>query len=244
MTIIITGGSKGIGFAIAERFAEEKHDLVLIAREKKALMRASEELHKRHGVRVTAMSADLTKAGCASRIRRELDAKSITITGLVNNAGIGHKGSMIDTPRELRALNIDALTELTSTFLTDIERASGFIINVSSVAGLIPIPHMSTYAASKAYVVSFSESLSFETDARVLCICPGPVNTEFHDNAKNPSLRKGARSPEQVAHETIRALKGRKIVYITDPKLRCMIGLTRWMPRAWIRSLIKAMMNE
>jgi uncharacterized protein len=245
MTVLITGGSKGIGLAIADRFAQQGTDLVLVAREKDALMRASEQLRERYPIQVVAISADLTKRAAPGHIHKELAAKGITITGLVNNAGIGHKGPLNDTPvQSLLALNVDALTAMTKTFLPDIERSSGFVINVASVAGLVPIPQMSVYAASKAYVVSFSESLSFETDARVLCICPGPVDTEFHDRAGSPALRRGARSPDQVARETMRALRGRSIVRVTDPSLRCMLRLTGWMPRSWVRSLVKAMSRD
>jgi uncharacterized protein len=245
MTVLITGGSKGIGLAIAERFAEQGTDLVLVAREKEALMHAAERLRERYGVRVTAMSADLVKRGSAGHIHQELAAKGITITGLVNNAGIGHKGPLATTPAQsIIALNVDALTALTKIFLPDIENASGFVINIASVAGLVPIPRMSVYAASKAYVVSFSESLSFETNARVLCVCPGPVDTEFHDIAGSPSLRKGARSTDQVARATMHALKGRSIVYVSDPTLRCMLRFTGWMPRSWVRSLVKAMSRD
>ena len=171
--------------------------------------------------------------------------KGITISGLVNNAGVGHKGPLNGTSvYDILALNVDALIAMTKAFLPDIERSSGFIINVASVAGLVPIPLMAVYAASKAYVVSFSESLSFETNARVLCICPGPVDTEFHDRAGSPALRRGARSPDQVARETMRALRGRSIVRVTDPSLRCMLRLTGWMPRSWVRSLVKAMSRD
>jgi uncharacterized protein len=242
MTVLITGGSKGIGLALAERFAQQDSDLVLVAREKDALMRAAEQLRERYTISVTAISADLTKHAAPGLIRKELAAKGISISGLVNNAGIGHRGSLKDTPtHRILALNVDALTGLTKMFLPDIERASGFVINVSSVAGLVPIPQMSVYAASKAYVVSFSESLSSETNARVLCICPGPVDTAFHDIAGSVSLRKGARSADQVARETMRALRRKSIVYVTDPQLRWMLRLTGWMPRSWVRSLVKAM---
>lgn len=246
MTILITGGSKGIGLALAHRFAEQGHDLVLIARDKTTLVAESERIRERFGVVVTAIRMDLS-AGSSHTLKAKLDAKDISITGLVNNAGAGYRGRFVDMDtkaRDLIELNVVSLTELTRTFLKDIERADGFVMTIASVAGFVPVPKMAVYAATKAYVISFTESLSFETSARVLCICPGPVDTAFHDRAQSGSLRVGSRSADEVADRAMRALKGKRIVVVTDGKYRFLLVLSRFMPRSLIRMIAKAMMRE
>lgn len=247
-TVLVTGGSRGIGASIAERLAGRRHDLVLVARTKDELRTEAERIRERYGITVTAIAVDLTKPGIADTLRDQLVAKDIAIAGLVNNAGFGQHARFADsgeTARKMVALNVTALTELTRVFLPDIERAKGFVINVASVAGLVPIPEMAVYSATKAYVVEFSESLSLETSARVLCVCPGMVETRFHEIAntgsKSFSRAPKGKSPEQVAAETMHALDRRAVVHVTDPQLRWMLRLLGWMPRSWIRAAARRM---
>lgn len=243
MTVLITGGSKGIGLALAEVFAEQGRDLVLVARDSDALMRESARLREEFGVGVTAIRMDLSSS--AAHLKDALDSQKITVTGLVNNAGFGFQGSLGDSDVQgMIDLNISSLTNLTRLFLPQIEESRGFVVNVASVAGLVPIRRMAVYAATKAYVVSFSESLSLETSARVLCVCPGPVDTSFHDRAGTGGLRRGSMSAREVARRTVRALRSRKVVVVTDPKLRLLLGFTRWLPRSWIRALSRMMVRD
>lgn len=247
MTVLITGGSRGIGAAIAERLAGQQHDLVLTARSKDDLRSTAERIRERYGVQVTAISVDMTKPDVTEKLKAEFEKKGITITGLVNNAGFGYQGlvsEMADRAESMITLNVTTLTELTRAFLPSIEQADGFVINIASVAGLVPIPKMSVYAATKAYVVQFSGSLALETKARVLCVCPGPVDTRFHEVAQSGDVGNGGKSAEQVAIATMHALKGRSVIFVSDPQLRWLLRLTGWMPRSWIRRLVKAMVRD
>ena len=190
-TVLITGGSGGIGLALAERFAADSYRVVLVARRSPRLTKAAAGLRK-SGADVLAAPADLAAPGAAGKLKRRLDRRQVHIDILINNAGFGLAGPFVATSpkreRELLALNISALVELCKLYAPElVARKSGRIMNVASVAAFLPGPLMASYYASKAFVRSFSWALAEELEpmgVSVTCLCPGPTQTGFAATAR------------------------------------------------------------
>jgi short-subunit dehydrogenase len=214
---LITGASGGIGEAFARRLAAEKHNLVLVARSEDKLRELCGELSEGHGIEAAAIAVDLTHRDADGLVFKETERRGLEIDWLINNAGFGSMGDFadLDLDRELRMidLNISALVALTHRYLAGMrERDRGTIINVSSAAGFQPVPFMATYAATKAFVTSFSEAVAAENrpfGIEVLALCPGSTHTNFHAAAEmDTSLSfKGMQTPEEVVETALRAVK-------------------------------------
>jgi short-subunit dehydrogenase len=184
-TALITGATAGIGAAFARRLAADGFSLVLVARDGERLSAVAEELRLRYGVSSEVLPADLSAdeglETVEERLRRGVDL-------LVNNAGFGHGGASsdvsMDEERRMLKVHCEAVLRLTLAALPGMKkRGRGAVINVASVAAFFP---QGTYSASKAWVVSFSESMAAElagSRVRVMALCPGFVRTEFHDRA-------------------------------------------------------------
>jgi len=203
---LITGASAGIGRDFAHQLATRARTLVLVARREQRLNELRDELRNRNAnLNVHVRVVDLCDKSQVDELVRWLEQNAIGIDLLINNAGLGDYGSFAtsDAERDDRIIqvNIVALTLLTHRLLPQmIARKRGTILNVSSSAGFLPIPGMAVYAASKAYVNSFSEALRAElggTGVTVTALCPGPVHTEFGDVAKRPGGQP-ERGPEFV----------------------------------------------
>lgn len=214
---LITGASSGIGEAFARRLAAEKHDLVLVARSEKALHELCDELMLVHKITAHYVVLDLTAADADQKLFEETERHGFEIDWLINNAGFGSYGdfSSLDLEREKQMvdLNIRALVALTHRYLSKMrERKRGTIINVSSAAGFQPIPFMSTYAATKAFVNSFSEAIAAENrpfGIQVMALCPGPTKTNFQATAglDLPIEIKGKQTSEEVVETALRGVK-------------------------------------
>lgn len=199
-TVLITGASAGIGARLAQHFAMGGFDLVLVARSKDKLDALAERLRGEHALTVTVLPADLSVPGAAKALYDALARKKIAIDILVNNAGVMELGGFNSiTPERhqaLIALNVAMLTDMTSRFLGPmIERGRGRILNVASIAAFQPVPSLASYAASKAYVLSLTESLSEElkgTGVSVTALCPGITETDMVSQARdaNPAASK------------------------------------------------------
>src|SRR5438445_11611366 len=189
---LITGASSGIGEEFARRLAAEGHELVLVARSEKALHELCDELMLKHKITAHYVALDLTKADADQRLYEETGRHGFEVDWLINNAGFGSYGDFakLDVDHELGMvdLNIRSLVALTHRYLLGMrQRKSGTIINVSSAAGFQPIPFMATYAATKAFVTSFSEAIAEENrpfGIKILALCPGSTKTNFHAAAK------------------------------------------------------------
>jgi len=187
---LITGGSSGIGEAFAEVFAAEGFDIVITARREDRLRAVQSRLQQRYGSRVELIVEDLERPDAPARLCAELEARGLTIDALVNNAGYGVPGAYLASSWDVHArflqIMVTAVAELTHRLLPGmVERQYGRIINVASLAGLVPSPAGHTlYAASKAFLIKFSESLSHEVRGNgvlVTALCPGFTYSEFHD---------------------------------------------------------------
>jgi uncharacterized protein len=191
-TVLITGASAGIGREFARQLAPAVNTMILVARRNDRLEALELELKiiNPH-LEVFCRQLDLRDQSALERFCNWLDESGLSVDFLVNNAGVGDRGAFIDSEWErIRAMlqvNVETLTYLTYRILPSMRKSGcGAILNVSSVASLVPVPHLAVYAATKAYVTSFSEALRAElrnANISVTTLCPGPVPTEFSDVA-------------------------------------------------------------
>jgi len=255
MTALITGASFGIGEGFAHAFAKRKTDLVLVARSADKLQQLAQQLRDRYQICVEVIAQDLTEADGAIAVCEAIRQQNIEINTLVNNAGFGDYGDFAANSREkqlgILRLNVLALTDLTYQFLPKMqERGFGQIINISSITAFQPMPYLAVYAASKAFILSFSEAIAAENDktgVRVLVVCPGPVDqTKFFEvSGFNPykSAEEAARkaeTPESVAREALKALEQGKSTVVTGKVgNHIIVNLPRFLPRPTITKIIK-----
>jgi uncharacterized protein len=187
----VSGASSGIGRELADLFAADGHELVLVARREGLLRETAADLEARHGTCAHVVPADLARPDAPERIGGAVDRLGLAIDHLVNNAGFSVYGPFVETDlqaeRDLIAVNVTAVTALAKRFLPGmVARGAGRILNVASTAAFQPGPRMAVYYASKAYVLSFSVALSVETagtGVTVTALCPGPSPTGFAERA-------------------------------------------------------------
>lgn len=214
---LITGASSGIGEAFARRLAAEGHNLVLVARSEDKLIQICDHLMVEHDITAHYVAIDLNDYQADLRLFKETNHHKIEVDWLINNAGFGSMGDFseldIENELEMIGLNVMALVALTHRYLQPMrERKSGTIINVSSTASFQPIPFMATYAATKAFVTSFSEAIAEENrpyGIQVMALCPGATETNFFaaSNIKDPVKIKGTQTSEEVVEAALSGLK-------------------------------------
>jgi len=247
---LITGASAGIGREFARQLAPRSSSLVLVARRQTRLQQLREELQKlNQQLNVHILAIDLSSKSEIDDLVRWIEQNKIEIDLLINNAGLGDIGDFATSDRQrndqMLLVNIVALTRLTREWLPQmIARKRGAILNVSSSAGFLPISEFAVYAASKAYVTSFSEALRAElrgTGVSVATLCPGPVRTEFGDVAKR-SGEEARTAPEfvyvsveQVVRDTIAAIESDKPLIIPGAFMKFGMFLVRITPLPILR---------
>ena len=248
---IITGASSGIGRELAELFARNGHDLMLVARRRDALESIARTLSDRYGIACDPFPADLARRLERERLAARIRTIDQHVAALVNNAGIGTHGYFHETDleRELEIieLNIAALTHLTKLVLPGMRaRGAGRIINVSSVAAFQPGPLMSVYYASKAFVQSFSEALAEEvagTGVTVTAVCPGPTITEFHASAglhpDAPAVGAPPMTSREVAEAAYRGARTGKRVVVTGFRNKIIVFANRILSRRRMTQLVR-----
>lgn len=248
-TALVTGATAGLGAQFARQLAGDGYDLVLVARDPERLERARSELADAHGVAVEVISADLTTdEGCAAVCKRIDDAEQ-PVEVLVNNAGFGMykvfgRADLAAEERQLD-LNVRAVLRLSYAAVRAMTaRHSGRIINVSSVAGFVPRGSNATYAAGKAWVTMFSESLSVQlrgSGVTVTAICPGFTRTEFHQRAQADMSHVPERmwldAADVVAEGLADAFKG-KPVSVPSRRYRRLLTVVRLVPRPLVRRVM------
>lgn len=244
---LITGASGGIGECFARAVAARGKSLVLVARSGDKLQVLAEELNKQHNVRTECIALDLAAPGAAGRLADELVRRQIEIDLLVNNAGFGVQGKFWEASLERQSaiidLNIKALLEITHLLLPPmVRKGAGGVINVSSTASFQPLPYTAVYAASKAFVTSFSMGLTEELrplGIRVVTLCPGTTRTNFFQAGgyKALNFRISFQSPEAVAAAGLRKLDRGGGLVLSRPMDNVMIFAERLMPRSWLARL-------
>lgn len=243
--VLVTGASSGIGMELARQLAALGHDLVVAARRADRLEQLAAELRTRHGVEVLVVPGDLSDAVARRALIEAVHASDKVVVGLCNNAGFGSYVRVVDADPANEAamvqLNVAAVHELTLAFLAPmVQRRAGAILNVASLAAFQPVPGMATYAATKAFVQSFSEALHAElggTGVSCTVLAPGPVPTEFGDVAGTDavdSLVPGfvTEAPEEVAAAAVRGmLRGRRSV-VPGTATKALATGGRYVPRS------------
>lgn len=242
-TTLITGASTGIGTAFARKLAARGRNVFLVARSEDKLINLCNELGRLTSIRAQYLALDLQQPDAAATLFEETKKRELEIEMLINNAGVGSMGDFVklDLDRELEMiqLNISAIVALTHRFLEPMrERRRGTIINVASTAGFQAVPYMATYAATKAFVLSFSEALWEENrlhGIHVMALCPGVTDTNFFDASQieRPPLRT-IHTPEEVVETALRALHRNKSTVISGWTNWFTIEAERFLPRSFI----------
>ena len=199
-TALITGASSGIGEALAHCFAAAHFNLILVARSEGKLKSLAKNLSQQHGIKAQVQTADLSQSGAADRLAAVLERQQGVVDVLVNCAGVLEQGAFLSIPhashQQIIDLNISGLTAMLSAFVPHmVKRGAGRVLNVASIAAFQPVPALASYAASKAYVLSLSESLAEElrgSGVTVTTLCPGITATNM--------LTQAAGSNEKLAH--------------------------------------------
>jgi short-subunit dehydrogenase len=252
-TALITGASNGIGYELAKRFAQDRAGLVLVARSGEKLATVADELRSLGAPNVEIVVADLARADSLPALLRELSVRRLEIDVLVNNAGYGQSGSFATTDQAAELgmiqLNIGALTALTKAILPGmLARGRGRILNVASIAGFLPGPFTAVYAATKAYVVSFSEALAEElagTGVSVTTLAPGPTATSFAARANMQRSRLFRLSMTMTAHAVAAVgysglKRGRRLV-VPGVINKIQLQSLRISPRSWVVKIARAL---
>src|SRR5947208_8117792 len=247
---LITGASAGIGCEFARQLAGRAHSMILVARREDRLVELADELQREHpNLRIHIRKVDLANLAELQDLLQWLDREKLGVDLLINNAGLGDSGPFANSDpvrnSEMTLVNVTALTSLTRHLVPQmITKHHGGILNVSSSAGFLPIPGSAVYAATKAYVTSFSEALRAElreTDVSVCAVCPGPVVTEFQQVAR----REGAKpnigpkflvvSVQQVVRDAIAALESDRPLVIPGLAMKLVMLVARVTPMPVIR---------
>lgn len=241
-TVLITGGSTGIGFELARVFAGEGYEIILVAKNPERLERAAATLRRDFHVTVTALTSDLAQGAGPQKLYDDVKQKFLHVDILVNNAGHGDYGkfSESDLEKELQMmqLNMVSLVRLSKLFLKDmVKHNRGRILNVASTAAFQPGPFMAIYYATKAFVLSFSEAVNSElkgTGVTVTTLCPGPTESNFSKVANiegNKLFKAGVMDAPSVARIAYKALMKDRSVVIPGFRNRLLAASVRFFPR-------------
>lgn len=247
---LVAGGSKGIGYAIAEALAKRKFNLILIARHMDSLIAAKNKLESKYNVHVELLQYDLSKKESAAEIAKWCTDNNIPLKMLCNVAGFGFSNDYLslslDSLRYMVNLNVESCMALSLTLLPLLEKnAPSYILNVGSLAGFAPIPVKNMYSATKSAVIFFSYSLRYqlkEKNINVSVLCPGPVYT--HPKIKAQTKKQlgwigdqMAVSPEKVGEIAVRKTLNKKLVIIPGTLNKVVAFVIRVLPRRWITAL-------
>lgn len=241
MKALITGASSGLGADMARVLVEEGHEVILVARRKTKLEKLAKELGDKASVIIMDVSSTFNCMQLYNQVKKE------KIDILINNAGFGLFGDFastnIDKELDMIDLNIKGVHTLTKLFLKDFKKQDkGYILNVASSAGFMSGPLMSTYYATKNYVVSLTEAIHEElkkegSNVSVSALCPGPVDTEFNRVA-GVSFSMKPISSDQVAKYAIKKMLDEKTLIIPGLKIKLAIFMTRFLPRKLITKIV------
>lgn len=251
-TVLITGASAGIGRALAENFARDGYDLVLVARRAAALEQLASHVVGAYSVDARVVVVDLSERDGPERVQDAVTTAGLQVDVIVNNAGVGLQGRFAELPldRQLQMirLNVTTLTELTGRFVPGmLQRNRGGVLNVASTAAFQPGPLMAVYYATKAFVLSFTDALHEEmrgTGVTVTAVCPGPVHTEFGEQGGFGGADE--RIPEalwleadKVARDAVRALANGDRITVPGAGNQIAALWGQHLPRSVLLPLVK-----
>jgi short-subunit dehydrogenase len=250
---LVTGASSGIGADLARQLAARGHGVVLVARRADRLEALAEELRAAHGVRAEALACDLVDPEAVAALPGRIEALGLEVSILINNAGYGSAGQFVDldvaSETAMVRLNCEAVVALSGAYAPKLvaREGGGAILVVASSAGMQPIPGQATYAATKAFALSFAEALHTELShlgVAVTALCPGPVDTEFAAHAgladAFESVPKFARvSSEDCAKTAIDGLAHNRRVIVPGLAIKASAIGGRLTPRAILLPLMK-----
>lgn len=256
-TCLITGASSGIGFELTKVFYQKGYNLVLVGKNEEKL-RNVKNIFKNTDTFITTIAADLSENGSSKALFEQCENKNIEINILVNNAGVGIFGEHVTISpnkiEEMLGLNIINLTLLCTFFGSKMKKSrSGYILNVASTAAYQPVPKLSAYAASKSYVLNFSEALSKEMEeygVTVSCLSPGHTATNFFnragigDESKGFFSVKSRMTAEEVAKFGVDILFAKKISAIPGFKNKFLTFTNRIAPRAVVANISKKLLSS
>lgn len=246
---LVTGASSGIGRALARELARHHARLVISARSASSLADTAAELMRLGAADVRVLPADLATEAGAEQLLTALAQCGLTPDLLVNNAGFGYFGSVADTPvdvaRRMLQLNISSTVQLTQALLPAmLANRSGGILNVASMAAFQPTPYTALYAATKSFVLNFTQALAIEclaSGVHVMALCPGNTRTNFERTAHADLRGVPSHAPDHVAHAAIRAFQRRRTLYIHGTLNLLAAQMVRVLPRPSVPALMARM---
>ncbi|MCR6108929.1 SDR family oxidoreductase [Bacillus sp. A301a_S52] len=237
---LVTGASGGIGKQYAKELASKGSDVILVARSKEKLEALATELSSAYRIRTYSLPTDLSKADSVASLAQQIEDLNLNVDILINNAGFGTHGRFETIPndqeQEMINLNISTIVGMTHQFLPYMQQQkTGIIVNVASLSSFQPIPYMATYAATKAFVLSFTESLFAENrhlGVRVLALCPGTTKTKFFDVIGTQNMPGGINgTPESVVKAGFKGIDKKRSYIIDGVKNYWIAQASRFMPR-------------
>jgi short-subunit dehydrogenase len=255
-TALITGASGGIGYEIATLFAQDRYNLVLVARSEAKLKNIAQDLTQKFGISVKTLSADLSDRQAPTSIFQQLQSERIIVDVLVNNAGFATNGLLAETDLnqelQMMQLNMMTLTHLIKLLLPGmLARKSGKILNIASTAAFQPGPLMAVYYASKAYVLSLSEALANEvegTGVSVTVLCPGPTKSGFQTRANMEDSKlfssSGVMEASTVAKIGYQGLMSHKTIVIPGFRNKLLAFSVRLFPRSIVTKITRSMQEK
>ena len=249
---LVTGASDGIGLEFANILGARGYDLILVARREDKLNSIATTLTQEHGVNCRVIVADLSQPQAAQQLFQNTQSNNLRVDFLVNNAGLLHNGFFteldIDAQERMITVNVLALTSLTHLYANDMSaRKSGHILNVASLAGWMPIPNQNVYAATKSYVLSFTQALADELNAAgngvvVSALCPGYTATKMMDNpdqgAKLNIAPNMMMSAKEVAEQGIRDCLSGKMTIVPGAANKFTAAITHLFSKTRLTKLV------
>jgi short-subunit dehydrogenase len=253
---LVTGSGSGIGFAFAEALAKRKYNLVMVALPGEDLHSTAESLAKQYNVHVKAVEIDLSRIENCINLHNDLFAKGITISVLINNAGIGSNAPFTnyETAFYEKQITLNTIVPVTlcRLFIPDMNKLkAAYILNMASMGAFFYMPYKEVYVATKSFLISFTKSLQFTlqgTPVSMTVLCPGSVNSnarlkEIHSQLKGVA-KKTVMEPHEVAEQGLDAMFRKEKLYVPGRVNRWLLRLNMIMPTAIKDAIIRREMNR